>query len=932
MSRRSAGWRPALRIARRDALRARGRSALIVLMVMLPVAAVAFADVMMRTSELDARERLSIELGRAADARVASQGKGTRVLQRPEDHYATDGMAATGTAEAPQQKPPVDSTTLFPPGSRWITDDSGGVIARTTDGLTRPMFRELDYTDPLAQGTVTQVDGRAPRTTDEVVATTVLLRTLGMKVGDRVQLTRPERTLTIVGTYRSYGGFFGQQTFVGLPGTVLPELRAGTDGEALGNRTYLVDTPQPMTWAQVLQLNERGVTAYSRYVVEHPPPRSEVPLYANSVDSGGVDFAVIAAVALVVGLSVLEVSLLAGAAFAVGARRQSRALGLLAATGGTARQVRRVVLAQGLVLGAAGGAVGVAAGILAAYVAVPVANRWSAVSVPPPDIRPLELAALVALGVTTGLIAALLPARTAARQDVVAALRGRRGVVRTRRRLPVIGLVVAGVGAALALAGGAVALAANTAAGDGSDSARLGAVGSILGGAVLTQLGLIVATPALVAAAARLGRWLPLSPRLALRDAARHRGRSAPAVAAILAAVAGSVALSLFVSAQSDHERQQYMPSLGFGQYAVHTYQPPSDSGESPNDVGATIAAISAVAPPDDSFPVRTLSEPCDPESACRQVYTGMPLENMCPHERIQLMEGRDPTQSEVQAAEKDARCRVDQSADFGSRFSGPVVGGYRDFVRLTGIRSAEARRILDAGGMVVFQPAQVRDGRGFLNVTVGKLTDARSPIPTRVEVPAAYVDAGGPRFVDSFVAPAAAKEVGLASATEAIVLQYRTPPDDDTEEKVSAALMKLGQDGYFQVERGYRDQYGLGLLALLLASAVITLGSAGIATGLAQADARADHATLAAIGASPRVRRSLAAWHAAVIAGLGALLGTASGFVPMTAYLYAEPAFRLVVPWQNLAVIAVVVPLVAALGAGLLTRSRLPLERRLEE
>lgn len=56
----------------------------------------------------------------------------------------------------------------------------------------------------------------------------------------------------------------------------------------------------------------------------------------------------------------------------------------------------------------------------------------------------------------------------------------------------------------------------------------------ILVGAVLTQLGLIVATPALVGGAARLGRFLPLAPRLALRDAARHRGRSAaPLVAAV---------------------------------------------------------------------------------------------------------------------------------------------------------------------------------------------------------------------------------------------------------------------------------------------------------------------------------------------------------------------------------------------------------------
>jgi hypothetical protein len=79
-----------------------------------------------------------------------------------------------------------------------------------------------------------------------------------------------------------------------------------------------------------------------------------------------------------------------------------------------------------------------------------------------------------------------------------------------------------------------------------------------------------------------------------------------------------------------------------------------------------------------------------------------------------------------------------------------------------------------------------------------------------------------------------------------------------------------------------------------------------------------------------PRLRRRLTAFQAAVVAGLGALLGTASGFVPTVAYIYADTELRFVPPWTNLVLIAVVVPAVAAVAAGLLTRSRLPLSRRL--
>ena len=42
------------------------------------------------------------------------------------------------------------------------------------------------------------------------------------------------------------------------------------------------------------------------------------------------------------------------------------------------------------------------------------------------------------------------------------------------------------------------------------------------------------------------------------------------------------------------------------------------------------------------------------------------------------------------------------------------------------------------------------------------------------------------------------------------------------------------------------------------------------------------------------------------------------------------QPTLPIIVPWLNIGAALVVVPLVAMLGAGLLTRSRLPIEHRL--
>ena len=60
-----------------------------------------------------------------------------------------------------------------------------------------------------------------------------------------------------------------------------------------------------------------------------PAPRSEVPFYSRGFDFGGQseELDAMLATVLVVTLGVLEVVLLAGAAFAVGAPRQARSLG-----------------------------------------------------------------------------------------------------------------------------------------------------------------------------------------------------------------------------------------------------------------------------------------------------------------------------------------------------------------------------------------------------------------------------------------------------------------------------------------------------------------------------------------------------------------------------------------------------------------------------
>ncbi|CAM5340334.1 hypothetical protein SMICM304S_02183 [Streptomyces microflavus] len=67
------GWRAALRIARRDAVRAKGRSALVVAMIALPVLGVTAADLTYRSALPTLAEELTADLG-AADALFTDRG------------------------------------------------------------------------------------------------------------------------------------------------------------------------------------------------------------------------------------------------------------------------------------------------------------------------------------------------------------------------------------------------------------------------------------------------------------------------------------------------------------------------------------------------------------------------------------------------------------------------------------------------------------------------------------------------------------------------------------------------------------------------------------------------------------------------------------------------------------------------------------------
>jgi putative ABC transport system permease protein len=160
---------------------------------------------------------------------------------------------------------------------------------------------------------------------------------------------------------------------------------------------FFVDVPGGLDWPAVQELNAQGLVVVSREVVENPPAPSEYMPPEWGWSDSGLSPEQFAVLALVVAALVLEVVLLAGPAFAVGLRRQRRDLALQAANGATSADLRRAVLASGLLLGASAAVAGAVLGIALVPVAVPLLENWTTASFGRFEVAQLDVLVVTAV-------------------------------------------------------------------------------------------------------------------------------------------------------------------------------------------------------------------------------------------------------------------------------------------------------------------------------------------------------------------------------------------------------------------------------------------------------------------------------------------------------------------------------------------------------
>lgn len=777
------------------------------------------------------------------------------------------------------------------------------------------------------------VSGRWPEGADEALVTASGIdRGLPAKGPVSVSIARAgaEQSFAVVGVAR-VGSIYGD---VGLVTAVEP---AGL-GQSQG--AWIVRGADPVTWDDVLALNEYGFRVTSAAVLREPPAIDELPADLQQSASGDDS-----QMRLIVGLGgamlLIITTLLVGPAFAVSAARQRRTLALAASNGASTAVLRRTVLASALVLGATSAVMGTVLGVALTPLVIRGLNRWADYRVDVALDIPWGLLAGIALcAIASTLTAALVPARGLGRLDIV-------GVMRGQAVSPPPSRVVLAVGVVLTAVGALVVLGSTGVAGLPSVTRLLGvqtgADYAVTLGAVVLIVGSLFLVPVALSGVGRLGRHLPTTLRMAARDLARHRSRSAPSIAAVLAAVAGLSFGLTGLASDTEQARRTHTPVALPGEAVVRAW------GGEPITADALRAAAPGLVVTEN-----VAAGSVDPMNG----YDPMPTE---PY-RLEFVTivppgctaARTISDPQWEAAE-NARWLAAEEAGTTDSFvycKAPCVAGSafyagsgstlllpaEEIVRRLGLDATQAEAVR-AGAVIsrTLAPSsvsgdEVRMARGTF------VTDpnATGPIDPQVQVtqeatlpviqlPDSTRTEGSMLGASLMLASDSPVTTGWPTRPESFTVRdgAGAPVTDETLERLREVL---GDEFDVSAERGFtRDDRTvvaalLGVFALLIL--VITLTS----TALTVAEQQSDQATLAALGATRGTRRLMAGAAAFLLAAVGCVLGVAVGLVPGIAISRALTSNGwsaatgvpegqetiLVIPWISLLVVGVLVPVVA--------------------
>jgi putative ABC transport system permease protein len=602
----------------------------------------------------------------------------------------------------------------------------------------------------------------------------------------------------------------------------------------------------------------------------------------------GVPQAVLILVVEVLGLAFI--GLVSVASFSVMAQRRLRALGMLGAIGATERNLRLVMIAGGLAVGATAALAGAAVGLVAWFAYAPTVQRDSGHAVDAANLPWWAFAIGIVLAIATSALASRRPAKTMAAVPVVTALSGRPAPPKAVHRSALPGVIVFAVGlACLASAGGLNGLAGYNGPGSGGGGDRDGLF--LLAGLVITIIGVCLLAPlAISVLAAGVGSRLPVAIRIALRDLVRYRARSGAALAATTFAVFLAMGICIVAGIRFDNPLNWIGPDLS-GNQAYIPSELSSGPGQMTQPSAAQIAALSTRV----HILAASLRAPAVPLESTSDLYqAGLPEHGV-------------------------------------QNFTGTLYVATPQLLATYGIKASQ---IAPGTDILTMRPGLAGLPRlEMIGWDNGYISDSATPPPPPGSV-------GGPpcTLSNRCLASPAIQTIGsLPSGTAApntVVTEYAVSkyhlqtqlqgwliqaPAPLTAAQLRA-VRQFGNANEVQVlTASYNPSLADFTDAATALGIVVVLSVLAMSVGLIRSETAPDLRTLTATGASGMTRRTITAATAAALGLLGAILGTAGAVIAGMAWTHSGlTATAGDVPPSDLLILLIGLPLVAAIGGWL--------------
>jgi putative ABC transport system permease protein len=601
-------------------------------------------------------------------------------------------------------------------------------------------------------------------------------------------------------------------------------------------------------------------------------------------------------------IGLLFVGLVAAAGFAVMAQRRLRALGMLGALGATDGQVRLATVANGAVVGVVGAAVGAVLGLATWIVLAPRFEGLVNHRVSRFHLQWWAIGAAMVLAVVTAVVAAWWPARAAARSSIVTALSGRPAPPKPARRFAGAGVVLLAVGF------GCLAFAHPT-----SERPRPLLV---IGGTIALTFGMLFIGPLFIRGLAALGRRAPIALRLALRDLARYQARSAAALGAIslALAIAATVAISAAAAAI-----------------------PPTEANLANNQIVVSLSSDNSSAPREGSAPI---FEPTAPELRALQTRVDALAESLHASAVVAIAEAVDQTSTATSApgslpddtATLGNLTTVSHGAQTGIKISGdmPLYVATPALLAHFGISPGAVNPNTDVitgrtdlGGFSVIAP---RSDTPVCNASQTKCRETGAkpgPGPEIRHGPDHWQPTiqtvHFPKYTsapDTLLTEHALARFGLKPVVAGWFIET---PSHLTPAQINAARRAAAAAG-ITVETRNKQSSNAGLRnGATAVGLLVALGVLAMTVGLIRSETANDLRTLTATGATSTTRRTITGATAGALAFLGALLGTGVAYLALLAWHRGDLHPLTQVPYLDLVVIVVGLPVLAAVGGWLL-------------